>query len=93
MTDFSEFIRVVRSAKSDEELEDFLTAITTEEEQEKLAQRIAIVRLLLAGHSHQSIAKDLGVGVATVTRGSKELNKGHFDVLRKEAEKNGTIKK
>ncbi len=90
MTSFDEFVSIIHSIKSKEELSDFLYGMTSEEERAKLIQRVAIVRLLLDGQSQQSIAKQLGVGVATVTRGSKELHRGRFTVLRKEHDKETT---
>lgn len=81
---FDEFVATIHSIESKEELSDFLYGVTSEEERAKLVQRVAIIRLLLEGRSQQSIAKQLGVGVATVTRGSKELQSGKFIVLRKE---------
>ncbi len=81
MAKFEEFINIVASIKDVEILEDFLVGITTEKERGELAQRIEIVRQLLSGAPHQQIAKNLGVGVATVTRGSKELSQGRFKYL------------
>lgn len=65
------------------ELEDFLLGITTPKERLELARRVDIVGQLLSGVPQQLIAKNLGVGVATVTRGSKELAQGRFMTLRK----------
>jgi TrpR family trp operon transcriptional repressor len=63
-------------------LEDFLFGVTTDKERSELAQRIEIVKRLIAGEPQQKIASDLGVGIATVTRGSKELSQGRFKALR-----------
>ncbi len=57
---------------------DFLQGILTPHELEELPVRLEIVRLLKTGVSQHEIARQLGVGVATVTRGSKELQNGHF---------------
>ena len=64
-------------------LEDFLFGVTTDKERSELTQRVEIVKRLVAGEPQQRIAADLGVGIATVTRGSKELSQGRFKVLRK----------
>jgi TrpR family trp operon transcriptional repressor len=82
MQQFDEFINTVYSIKDKSLLKDFLVGITTEKERTAFVQRVNIVKLLIAGESHKKIAEDLGVGVATVTRGSKELAQGRFKVLR-----------
>lgn len=82
MSNFSDFINLVYSTRDKEKLEDFLIGITTLKERQELARRIDIVKKLLAGEPQQKIAADLGVGVATVTRGSKELSQGRFKALR-----------
>lgn len=64
-------------------LEDFLLGVTTHKERDELTQRVEIVKRLIAGEPQHKIASDLGVGIATVTRGSKELSQGRFKVLRK----------
>ncbi|MDQ7021692.1 MAG: Trp family transcriptional regulator [Candidatus Dojkabacteria bacterium] len=45
----------------------------TAKEMKEIPKRIDIVELILKGEKHHDIAKKLGVGVATVTRGSKAL--------------------
>lgn len=64
-------------------LEDLLIGMTTRGEREKLGHRLSIVKRLLAGETQLEIAQELGVGIATVTRGSRELAMGHFKVLRR----------
>lgn len=58
--------------------------ITTDKERSEIAQRVEIIKRLIAGEPQAKIASDLGVGVATVTRGSKELSQGRFKILRKQ---------
>lgn len=82
MKNFDEFIELVNSIQNKEILKDFLLGVTTEKERSELTQRVEIVRRLIAGQTQASIASDLGVGVATVTRGSKELSRGKFKVLK-----------
>ena len=77
-----ELILLIVSTKDEKLIEDFFLGITTEKERQEILQRVEIVKRLLRGDPHQRIAKDLGVGVATVTRGSKELTKGRFKLLR-----------
>lgn len=83
MRDFRDLIELIYSIEDKELLEDFLLGITTPKEREEFVQRVEIVKRLIGHETQKNIAKDLGVGVATVTRGSKELAQGRFKVLRK----------
>ncbi|MCR4326361.1 MAG: Trp family transcriptional regulator [Candidatus Roizmanbacteria bacterium] len=76
--DLATLIDVLLKLKTEKALEDFLIGILTPKEIFELSRRLEIVRLLKTGIQHQAIAKKLGVGVATVTRGSRELQRGHF---------------
>lgn len=80
---FDEFITTVNQIQDISLLEDFLRGITTANERKELSQRLEIIKRLLDGQPQHKIAEDLGVGVATVTRGSKELSEGRFKALRK----------
>jgi TrpR family trp operon transcriptional repressor len=84
MSSFNDFIDLTYSIRDKKELEDFLFGVTTDKERAELTRRIEIVKRLVAGEPQQKIAADLGVGIATVTRGSKELSQGRFKVLRKQ---------
>ncbi len=84
MNSFDKFITTVSQIQDKRLLDDFLRGITTAKERTELSQRLEIIRRLLNGQPQHKIAQDLGVGVATVTRGSKELSDGRFKVLRKE---------
>lgn len=57
---------------------EFLKGILTPKEIDELASRLQIVKMLKKGIPHQEIARRLEVGVATVTRGSRELKLGRF---------------
>lgn len=59
-------------------MREFLLALLTQKEIEELPKRIEIVKMLKRGVPQHTIAQKLGVGVATVTRGSKEVQKGRF---------------
>jgi TrpR family transcriptional regulator, trp operon repressor len=78
---FSEFIDLVYSTRNREMLEDLLQGITTEAERVAIAHRLQIINKLLEGKTQFEIAAEMGVGVATVTRGAKELASGRFKVL------------
>jgi len=82
MSNFNDFIDLTYSIRDKKVLEDFLFGVTTDKERAELTQRVEIVKRLVAGEPQQRIAADLGVGIATVTRGSKELSQGRFKVLR-----------
>lgn len=68
-------------AKTKHHMENLVLGLFTQSELEELAQRFEIVRLLKQGVAQHEIAKRLGVGVATVTRGSKEIKEGKFKYL------------
>lgn len=82
MLNFDDFIELIHSFESKAALEDFLIGITTQKEREELVKRVQIIKGLIAGESQQKIANRLGVGIATVTRGSKELSNNRFKSLR-----------
>lgn len=67
-------------------LEAFLEDLLTPKERNALPKRWEIVRRLYKGEKQWSVADDLKLGVATVTRGSRELkdsNGGFMRVLKK----------
>ncbi len=76
-------ISLILTIKDKSLLEDFLRGILTQKELEEIQLRLEIVKKLIKGEPQHKIAKELGVGVATVTRGSKELKLGRFKVLKK----------
>ena len=54
-------------------LEKRLKALLTPNEIEEMLRRLKILELLEQGVPQREIAKQLGVGIATVTRGSRAL--------------------
>lgn len=56
-------------------LADFIKDILTPREFDNVGVRWQIVKRLAKGEHHQAIAEDLHLGVATVTRGSREMRK------------------
>ncbi len=68
-----DLIELFLSIKNREEMEDFLLGILTPKELEEIPMRLQIVKMLKKGISQHKIAENLGVGIATVTRGSKEI--------------------
>ncbi|MBI4129886.1 transcriptional regulator [Candidatus Roizmanbacteria bacterium] len=65
-----------------EEMLDFLHGILTPKELEEIPTRLQIVKMLKKNIAQHTIAEKLGVGIATVTRGSKELQKNRFKYVK-----------
>lgn len=66
---------------SQEKIENLLKGLLTPKEIEEFAERIRIVRLLKKGVGQHEIAKKLNTGVATVSRGAKEIKEGKFKTV------------
>ncbi|MBD3250127.1 MAG: transcriptional regulator [Candidatus Pacebacteria bacterium] len=75
----NEFMKQVLSYKDKTALRSFFEAILTPKELGEIPTRLQIVKMLKKGIAQREIADKLGVGVATVTRGSKEILKGNFE--------------
>ncbi len=56
-------------------IREFLQSILTANEVKEIATRWALVRLIDIGRSQRSIARELGLSLCKITRGSKELKK------------------
>jgi TrpR family trp operon transcriptional repressor len=54
-------------------LNDFIKDLLTPREFDNIGVRFQIVKRIAKGEHHQTIAEDLHLGVATVTRGSREM--------------------
>mgnify|MGYP003553447088 CR=1 FL=1 len=78
MNRIDELIEAFLIMKSKEQMLNFMKGILTPKELEELSQRLKIVKLLKKGIPQHEIAAKLGVGVATITRGSRELKIGRF---------------
>lgn len=82
----NELVEILRKISHDRQLlKGFLEDIFTKDEFETISVRWQIVKRIAKGERHRDIAEDLGLGVATVTRGSKEMkeeNGGFKKVLR-----------
>lgn len=71
-----ELIKVLSEIAKDKQLlADFVRDILTPREFENISVRWQIVKRLAKGEYQTSIAEDLHLGVATVTRGSREMRK------------------
>ena len=78
MNKVGELVQAFLNNKSSSEMFDFLRGILTPREIDELCKRLQIVKMIKKGLPHQEIARRLEVGVATVTRGSRELQMGRF---------------
>ena len=69
------------SVRTSSAMKQIVQGLFTEKELTEFTQRIEIVKLIKKGVPHHKIALTLGVGVATVTRGAKEVKLGRFKPL------------
>lgn len=79
---FKELIQTLIDIDDKSLMKDFLIGILTPKEREEIPVRLQIVKALKTGTPHRKIAENLKVGVATVTRGSREIKKGRFKVIK-----------
>ncbi|MES1965711.1 trp operon repressor [Psychrobacter sp. AH5] len=63
------------------QLSEIFAALLTEKEQTELANRLRIFALLQQGITQREISAQLGVGIATVSRGAKVFSQHHIDEL------------
>jgi Trp operon repressor len=75
---FNQLINTLSGIQDKKVLKNFLEGLLTEKEVEELSARLQIVKLLRKNIPQREIAEKLGVGIATITRGSKELQEGKF---------------
>lgn len=73
-----ELMEKILEVRSKDEMKDFLQGLLTPKELLELPNRLQIVKMLKKGVSQHDVAGKLGVGVATVTRGAKEIQQGRF---------------
>lgn len=78
----ADLTKVLLEIKTRREMIDFLKGILTPKELEEIPTRLAIVRMLKKGISQQAIAKRLGVGIGTVSRGSREIKNNRFKNIK-----------
>lgn len=84
---FDELVETLLFVAKDKELfRAFFEDLTTRAERKSMSLRWQVVKRLHKGQTHRSIAGDLGLGISTVTRGSRELgddNGGFTKTLKK----------
>lgn len=64
--------------KSRQEMENFLLGVLTPQELDEIPMRLQIIKMLKKGVPQKEISRRLGVGIATITRGSREIRRGRF---------------
>ena len=70
----SEMARALSSADPSL-VEEFLYSLFTASEADEIAKRWALVKQIANGRPQREIAKDLGLSLCKITRGSRELKK------------------
>jgi TrpR family transcriptional regulator, trp operon repressor len=65
--------KVLLSIKDTQEMREFVQGFFTPSEIEQLWERWRIIELLLDGQSQRSVKAELGVSIATVSRGANVL--------------------
>ena len=64
-------------------IDELFTALLTDKEQQEIANRIRIFDLLERGTTQREISEQLGVGIATVSRGAKAMQSHDVSALLK----------
>ena len=71
----SEMANALANAANPELIEGFLYSLLTPSEADEIAKRWALVKDLSRGRPQRDIAKELGLSLCKITRGSRELKK------------------
>ena len=71
-------VETLLGVQNPEDMLDLLEGLLTVGELGEISCRLQIVKLLKTGVPQREIAEKLKVGIATVTRGSKEIKQGRF---------------
>lgn len=73
-TNWQDVLYLLRRAIESEQDEEVLKILLTADERDALISRVNIINELLKGEiSQRHLSQKLGVGIATITRGSNEL--------------------
>ena len=73
-SNISEMARALSKAEP-ELVEEFLYSLFTSSEADEIAKRWALVKQIAGGRPQREIARDLGLSLCKITRGSRELKK------------------
>lgn len=71
------------SCRDSAAIDELFTALLTDKEQFEIANRIRIFDLLARGVTQREISEQLGVGIATVSRGAKAMQSHDVSALLK----------
>ena len=82
MENIKELARLLAVTSNEEEIEEFLVSIFTPAELRTLSSRWELVKFLEQGISQRTIARQLGLSLCKITRGSRELKKEN-SILKK----------
>lgn len=74
-----QLIEHIRSLYREDQLTQFLEGLLTPKELSEMSTRLQIIKQLKRGLPQREVAGNLGVGIATVTRGAREIQKGRFE--------------
>jgi len=69
----NDLLKHLLKEKTPKQMESALRALLTDSELDEITKRLQIFKRLQAGIPQRQIAEELGVGIATVTRGSNAL--------------------
>ncbi|MGY4879481.1 Trp family transcriptional regulator [Vreelandella aquamarina] len=69
----ADLVSYLLAIDSPEAMHEALSSLLTPAEYQEISKRLQIFRLLRDGVPHRKIAETLGVGIATVSRGSRAL--------------------
>jgi TrpR family trp operon transcriptional repressor len=76
----SPVVNYLMTQTTEEHMSAALEGLLTTYEQQELINRLQIFELLSQGVSQRQVAQQLGVGIATVTRGSRALQAGSYKI-------------
>ena len=77
-----EFAGMLAQLPDARHIADFMHALLTPRERSRLALRWRIVCMLRAGAKQRDIARQLGISLCNITRGSRELQRGPVEFRR-----------
>lgn len=68
-----QFLNLITEIEQTEDLDDILDLLLTPKEYQEIANRVEIFKKLDEGETQRDISDELEVSIATVTRGSREM--------------------
>jgi len=71
----SDLVHNLAEVQTDKNMRRLLDILLTPPEFDEMSRRLQILKKLIKGKTQRAIARDLGVGIATVERGAGELRK------------------